>query len=198
MTAVFGGSFNPVHLGHTGLASWMVVHGYADKVWLMVSPRNPLKADASLAGERLRLGWTQMACEGIAGVTASDFEFTLPRPSYTWQTLTALRRAYPGEDFALAIGADNWLCFDRWARHDWILRNFFLLVYPREGYPLYASVGHSSPPPPSAHGVTFMPAPLFPISSTEIRRRLRRGEPCDGLLAPQVQDAIIRDGAYRP
>lgn len=188
MTALLGGSFNPVHIGHTGLARWMVEHGYADETWLMVSPHNPLKAARNLADEQSRLQWAALACTDIEGVTASGFEFDLPRPSYTWQTLTALRIAYPNKQFALAIGADNWLCFDRWARHGWILRHFPLLVYPRTGFPIESD---NLP-----CGVTLMPAPLFPYSSTDIRRRLARGEDCADAIPPAALQAILQSGFY--
>lgn len=188
MIAIFGGSFNPVHNGHLGLARWIVSHGYADRVWLMVSPQNPLKIAPDLADEKLRLRWTTMACVDVDGVESSDFEFDLPRPSYTWQTLKALQKTYPQENFSLVIGADNWLCFDCWARHDWILKNFPLLVYPRENCEI-------SPQNLPAN-VTIMSAPLFPFSSTEIRRRLRAQKDVSAMLPESVLNDIISSKTY--
>ena len=188
MIAIFGGSFNPIHNGHIGLAQWIVANGYADKVWLMVSPRNPLKAAPDLADEQLRLRWAEIACKEIENVEACDFEFSLPRPSYTWQTLTALRKAYPHEDFALIIGADNWLCFNRWMRHEWILQNFPLLIYPRQD----CDILQQSLP----QNTTLMSAPLFPFSSTTIRRRLQKGIDVSGMLPARVLEDIKKHKAY--
>ncbi len=188
MIALFGGSFNPIHNGHIGLARWIVSHHYADKVWLMVSPQNPLKPAPGLADEDLRLRWAKMACENVANVEASDFEFGMPRPSYTWQTLAALHKEYPKEEFALAIGADNWLCFDRWARHEWIVENVRLLVYPREGYEIN--------PDTLPQGVTLMPAPLFPFSSTAIRKGLMAHEDVSDMLPANVLRDIKRRKIY--
>ncbi|MBR1837939.1 MAG: nicotinate-nucleotide adenylyltransferase [Bacteroidaceae bacterium] len=188
MIALLGGSFNPIHKGHTGLARWIVTHGYADKTWLMVSPHNPLKAAPELADEALRLRWTRLACEHIEGVEACDFEFTLPRPSYTYQTLQALRGAYPQEHFALAIGADNWLCFNRWKNYEWILANVELLVYPRQGYDIDATT--------LPHRVQLIPAPLFPQSSTTIRQRIKQGEDVSEMLAEDVWHDIKQRKSY--
>ncbi len=188
MTALLGGSFNPIHNGHIGLARWIVANGYAESVWLMVSPQNPLKTSPELADEYLRLRWASIACRDIEGITASDFEYHLPRPSFTWQTLMALRETFPEEQFALTIGADNWLLFHRWARHEWILQHTQLLVYPRQGYEINTNE--------LPQNVTLMPAPLFPYSSTAIREGLRAGTDISSYLPKDVLTDIIRHKAY--
>lgn len=181
ITGIFGGSFNPVHCGHIHLAEEVVRQQLADEVWLMVSPQNPLKKQASLADEQLRLQWTRRALEGIEGLEASDFEFHLPRPSYTWNTLQALRAAYPERTFALIIGSDNWLLFDKWAHAEDLLRDYSFIIYPREGYPV--------DPAALPGNVRLLQAPLFPITSTDIRRMAAEGKDLHGL----VPDVLIPD-----
>ncbi len=175
---VFGGSFNPVHWGHVRLAEWIVRHGWADEVWLMVSPRNPLKEQAGLLPEAERLDMARLAAGEVAGVRASDFEFSLPRPSYTWRTLEALRAAFPATAFSLIIGADNWQHFDRWARPDYIRAHHKLLVYPRPGYPLDASA--------LPDGVDLLGAPVFDVSSTRVRKLLRENGDASRLVPAPV------------
>ena len=175
---VFGGSFNPVHWGHVRLAEWIVRHGWADEVWLMVSPRNPLKEQAGLLPEAERLDMARLAAGEVAGVRASDFEFSLPRPSYTWRTLEALRAAFPATAFSLIIGADNWQHFDRWARPDYIRAHHKLLVYPRPGYPLDASA--------LPDGVDLLGAPVFDFSSTRVRKLLRENGDASRLVPAPV------------
>ena len=175
---VFGGSFNPVHWGHVRLAEWIVRHGWADEVWLMVSPRNPLKEQAGLLPEAERLDMARLAAGEVAGVRASDFEFSLPRPSYTWRTLEALRAAFPATAFSLIIGADNWQHFDRWARPDYIRAHHKLLVYPRPGYPLNASA--------LPDGVDLLGAPVFDVSSTRVRKLLRENGDVSRLVPAPV------------
>lgn len=175
---VFGGSFNPVHWGHVRLTEWIVRHGWADEVWLMVSPRNPLKEQVGLLPEAERLDMARLAAGEVAGVRASDFEFSLPRPSYTWRTLEALRAAFPATAFSLIIGADNWQHFDRWARPDYIRAHHKLLVYPRPGYPLDASA--------LPDGVDLLGAPVFDVSSTRVRKLLRENGDASRLVPAPV------------
>ena len=130
---IYGGSFNPVHFGHVGLAQWVVEHTDLDEVWLMVSPNNPLKPAGLLAPEQERLAAVQQAIKDIPGLVASDFEFSLPRPSYTANTLRELQKAYPQHAFTLLIGEDNIAIFDRWKEYTFILENYRIFVYPRKG-----------------------------------------------------------------
>ena len=177
-TAIFGGSFNPIHRGHIALADFVVQGGWTDEVWLLVSPQNPLKAAAGLLPEQLRLALAQQATENYDRIKVSDFEFHLPRPSFTYKTLAALRESHPDRSFQILIGADNWLCFNRWARHEELLRDYELLVYPRQGYDI-----HTDSLPPN---VRFVPAPLFPFSSTQLREMLLRGEDLSGILPQEI------------
>lgn len=177
-TAIFGGSFNPIHRGHIALADFVVQGGWTDEVWLLVSPQNPLKAAVGLLPEQLRLALAQQATGNYDRIKVSDFEFHLPRPSFTYKTLAALRESHPDRSFQILIGADNWSCFNRWAHHEELLRDYELLVYPREGYDI-----HTASLPPN---VRFVPAPLFPFSSTQLREMLLRGEDLSGILPQEI------------
>lgn len=181
---IYGGSFNPVHFGHVGLAKWVIENTDLDELWLMVSPNNPLKPANLLAPEGERLAAVSKAVKDIPHVKASDFEFSLPRPSYTANTLRELQKAYPDADFTLIIGEDNIAIFDRWREYEFILANFRIFVYPRrenlsdEGLTAKRS---NSP----QDGLTtqwsnrvavkeiryLSGAPLFDISSTQIRNQ---------------------------
>lgn len=168
--AIYGGSFNPVHFGHIGLAQWVVKHTDIDEVWLMVSPNNPLKSSSELAPATERLASVQKAIEGIHGLKASDFEFHLPLPSYTANTLRELKKNYPQHQFTLLIGEDNWQLFTHWREWEYILANYPILVYPRHG--------ETNNTPPSTKGnITILrDAPYFDISSTQIRAERRVNE----------------------
>ena len=128
---IYGGSFNPVHFGHVGLAKWVIEHTDLDELWLLVSPNNPLKSAKILAPEEERLAGLREAIKDIPGLVASDFEFHLPRPSYTANTLRELQKAYPEHAFTLIIGEDNIGIFDQWREWEYILENFRIFVYPR-------------------------------------------------------------------
>lgn len=171
---VYGGSFNPVHFGHTGLAEWVVEHTDLDEVWMMVSPNNPLKEAGILADEQERLAGLKAAIAGKQGLVASDFEFHLPRPSYTANTLRELSKAYPEYEFSLVIGEDNRDIFDKWKESEWILANYRVWVYPR-GDKKCASATGQEEGAKSEKGFYFLEgAPHFDISSTEIREKNKK------------------------
>ena len=133
-TAFFSGTFNPVHTGHLILANYLCEYEGFDEIWLSVSPPNPLREKLSSNNDRQRIEMLNMAVNGNSKIRTTDIEFPLPRPSYTIQTLEALRKKYPERIFTLIIGADNWLAFKDWKKPDEILSHHRILVYPRPGY----------------------------------------------------------------
>ena len=166
---IYGGSFNPVHFGHVGLAKWVIENTDLDELWLMVSPNNPLKPAGILAPEEERLRGVQEAIKDIPHVKASDFEFGLPRPSYTANTLRELQKAYPEHEFTLVIGQDNLAIFDQWREYEYIASNFRIFVYPRKGSSIIEDCRLKIE---DFYSLLFLKeAPLFDISSTELRQR---------------------------
>lgn len=106
----------------------------------------------------------EAATDGYPKFKACDFEFHLPRPSYTVDTLRRLREAYPQREFVLIIGADNWTSFDRWKCPEEILSHHLILIYPRSGHPVATETLPS--------GVRLINTPLMEISSTFIREAI--------------------------
>ena len=177
---IYGGSFNPVHFGHVGLVKWVAEHTDLDEVWMMVSPNNPLKDSRELADEQVRLAGVRKAIVGIPHVVASDFEFHLPRPSYTANTLRALAAAYPQHTFSLIIGEDNLRILPRWREWEYIVSHYRIFVYPRreaanEQVSKEASSIKYQVSVPNAQIIILEGAPYFDISSTEIRQLAARG-----------------------
>ena len=169
---IYGGSFNPVHFGHVGLAKWIIEHTDLDEVWLLVSPNNPLKAAGILAPEEERLAAVREAIKDIKGLKASDFEFGLPKPSYTANTLRALQKAYPEHEFTLVIGEDNLAIFTQWREYEYIASNYRVFVYPRKGS---STIENFKLKIEDFKELVFLQdAPLFDISSTAIRSSLGR------------------------
>ena len=135
-TGIFSGSFNPIHIGHLALANYLCEYEGLDEIWFMVSPQNPLKTQSELWSDGLRLKLVELSINGYPHFQASDFEFHLPRPSYSVHTLEKLRAAYPERDFYFIIGSDNWARFDRWYQSERILKENNILIYPRPNYPV--------------------------------------------------------------
>lgn len=177
-TGIYSGSFNPIHIGHLAIANYLCEYGGLDEVWFMVSPQNPLKREAELWPDELRLHLVQLAIENYPRFTASDFEFQLPRPTYTIHTLDCLKQTHPEREFYFIMGSDNWALFPQWYEHKRILAENPIIIYPRPGYP----VDKSSLP----ENVRLTDSPTFEISSTFIRQALTEKKDIRYFLHPAV------------
>lgn len=179
---IFSGSFNPIHIGHLALANYLCEYEDLDEVWFLVTPHNPLKKEEGLMDDKLRLELVRLAAEGYPKFKVLDVEFQLPRPSYTIHTLDKLKEIYPGCDFHLIIGSDNWVLFSRWYQSERILVENHILVYPRPGYPVS--------PAPLPENVRVVSSPTFEISSTFIRKALKEGKDVRYFLHPKVYESL--------
>lgn len=177
---IFGGSFNPIHNGHVAIGSTMLQVMGLDEVWYMLSPQNPLKQYADLLDENKRMDIVRHALKDEPGLVAKDYEFSLPRPSYTWNTLQNLHRDFPHDEFTLIIGGDNWDKFDKWAHHEDILATHRIAVFPREG----AAVPEQLP-----ENVTFVKVPLVNVTSTMLRGMVRTGAD----ISPYVPAVVLEE-----
>lgn len=186
---IFGGSFNPIHNGHISLARQLLELVGLDEVWFMVSPLNPLKKPTDLLDDDHRMALVSVALRDEPRLTACDHELTMPKPSYSWNTMQSLSATYPQHRFTLVIGGDNWQCFTRWRNHDLLLANYNIAVYPRRG----AEINRNTLPP----GVQLYDTQLIDISSTQIRRMIRTGESIAELVPPAVASIIAEEGLYQ-
>ncbi|MDD3038399.1 nicotinate (nicotinamide) nucleotide adenylyltransferase [Bacteroides sp.] len=177
-TGIFSGSFNPIHIGHLALANYLCEYEGLDEVWFMVTPQNPLKEQSELWSDKLRLKLVKLAIKDYPYFSASDFEFHLPRPSYSVHTLDKLRAAHPEREFYFIIGADNWSRFDRWYESERIIKENQILIYPRPGYHIEEGELPET--------VRLVHSPEFEISSTFIRQALSEGKDIRYFVHPRV------------
>lgn len=188
MIGIYGGTFDPIHTGHAIVASYAAQWGGFDQVWLMVSPKNPLKSAGASAGDSDRLAMARLVAGRIDKVEASDFEFGLEKPLYTSRTLRALSERYPQHRFRLIIGSDNWEIFSRWRDPEEIIDRYGVTVYPRPGYPR---------PLELPQGVDWLDnAPQSLISSTFLRQAMADGKQIDYLVPECVADYIRDNRLY--
>lgn len=185
---ILGGSFNPVHAGHMMLASYLSQWGYVDEVWLTLSPRNPLKEPGDLLPDMKRLAMLNIAVKGASAIDICDIELSLPKPSYTINTLDVLRERYPEYRFKLIIGSDNWRIFDQWRASRRILDEYGVIVYLRPGYPVDRR---------HVDGLEVVDAPMMNVSSTFIRDAIARGRNMNYFLPAGVYKYIVDNRLYK-
>ena len=184
ITGVYGGSFNPIHVGHVSMAEEILRLSLVDEMWLVVSPQNPLKNEG-LWDDDFRLNLARLAVSDIPGVEVSDVEFSLPKPNYMLTTLEALSARHPDREFVLVIGMDNWLCFHRWYKWESILQRYRLIVLPRrsEQEQEEGADGMNRQLPAGAR-VHFADVSLIDISSTWIRAEISENPSYEGQGLP--------------
>lgn len=187
---ILGGTFDPPHRGHLNIAAMTLKAGAADEVWMMVSPQSPFKTRRRKASPKDRVEMCRLLIEdclhpGIADggmdaapqdarpckVRVSDFELSLPTPTYTADTLAALQNKYPGVRFRWIVGADNISDFHKWRHSQTILSDFGLIIYPRPGFPLQNIPGDLL-----ASSVVLKDMPEVEASSTKVRILIAQGQ----------------------
>jgi nicotinate-nucleotide adenylyltransferase len=185
---LFFGSFNPIHVGHLIIANTMATTTDLDQVWFVVSPQNPFKKTKSLLHEFDRLDMVERAIADNSRLKATDIEFSMPKPSYTIDTLVRLSEKYPQHTFRLIMGEDNLEQFGNWKNYDKILDYYGLYVYPR---PRAAESPFKTHP-----NVRLVEAPLLDISATFIRNCIRSNRSIRYMVPDVVEEMIVRKKFY--
>ena len=184
---LYSGSFNPVHHGHVMLANYLVEFSDLDELWFVVSPQNPLKKKEDLMKDEDRLKMVELALEGDARLKASDIEMSLPLPSYTINTLRALSKQHPDDQFVFICGMDSLQGLHRWREYQAILDGYELLVFPRKGYDGGELIHHPH--------VKVLETPVIEVSSTFIRNSMKEGKDVRHFMPEKAYQYLISSGA---
>jgi len=164
---LYFGSFNPIHTGHLIIAEYMREAVPFDQVWLVVSPANPFKDEIQLWPADKRLMLTNSAVSENPFLIVCDLEFSMPKPSYTSDTLRRLKTEYPEIEFSIIMGSDSLNGLSRWKDSAYIFENFHIHIYQR--------AGHDHHEDATMQQTTIHHAPYIDISATLIRDRLEAG-----------------------
>ena len=184
---VFGGTFDPPHIAH--LVAAQEIHGQLglDRLLLMVAAAPPHKLDREVSAGEVRLEMVRAAIAGDPRFEASAIELEREGPSYTVDTLRTLRELHPGAELFLAIGADQAVELESWREPDEIARLATIVAFARSGQEV----------PETRWPLRRVDVPHMEVSSTEVRRRVRAGEPCRYLVPDPVAAIIRARGLYR-
>jgi nicotinate-nucleotide adenylyltransferase len=189
---IFGGTFDPIHLGHLVLAELTHEALGLDRVVFVPARVPPHKGDAGASPEH-RFRMTDLAVRDNPHFEVSDVEIRRDGPSYTVETLRRFREEHPGgTEHYLMMGADSARDLESWRDHEEILHGSTVVVMGRPG------VERQQLPAPVAARATVVPTPLLEISSTEIRRRVRDGDTIRYLVVEPVEKYIRSQGLYAP
>lgn len=180
---IFGGSFDPPHLGHLIVAEEARQAAHLDSVLFVPAYRSPQKLGNNSAKPAQRVQMTRLAVRGNKSFGVSNYEIQRGGISFTVDTLRELTEQDPSAEFFLIIGVDSFLEFSSWKSPDEISLMASLLVYPRPGYD-FPSVGVSAP------RAEFLRGPRIDISSSMIRRHVREGLSIR-YLVPQVVERYV-------
>jgi nicotinate-nucleotide adenylyltransferase len=187
---LYPGSFNPVHIGHMVIAGYMAEFAGLDEIWMVVSPRNPLKQTQDMLQDYHRLELVKLAIGDNKKIRASDVEFKLSKPSYTIHTVQHLKEKFPGDEFVLIVGEDNLQSFDKWKEHESLLSLCMFYVYPRLN--VEKTKFHVHPKVKLVKEV-----PVMEISATFIRESIKNKKDVRYMVAEAVWNNIMDSGFYR-
>ena len=200
-TGIYGGTFNPIHMGHLHLLEGFIRRLPLDRVLLIPTGTPPHKQAHALASAKQRLDMCRLAVAGIteAPVELCEIELRRPGKSYTADTLEGLRALYPADDFFLLMGEDMFMTVDSWYRPETIMALAALCCTPRSQDGLGDLNKKKKQLERDFSARCFVEAiPYFPASSTQVRELAARGESLEGLEPPAVADYIKENGLYRP
>jgi nicotinate-nucleotide adenylyltransferase len=181
--AIYSGSFNPLHIGHLAIMKHMTEVAGFDYVYLIVSPKNPLKEGISSATgqERYEAAVQAVARHPELKVRVDDIELQMPEPHYTIRTLDALKERESETSFTFVLGSDNLADIRRWRDYSRILLEFGVVVYPRTGFDTEAVRQDLLKENPD-YKIEIIDAELVDISSSEIREKKASGQDVSGWL----------------
>ncbi len=187
---IFGGSFDPPHIGHLIIAELSRLTLNLDLVVFVPAYRPPHKQGKHPATAGDRLAMTKLAVKGNRALRVSDIELKRKGVSYTVDTVKAFQRRYAKAEIYLIVGGDSLLQFHRWKNPGAIMAAASLAVFRRPG-----SIHPKSKVPPSK--ISWVKGPLMEVSSSDIREKIRDGKSIQYMVRDNVLAYITRRKLYR-
>lgn len=183
---LFGGTFEPPHIGHLLMARVALEQTEAEEVWFIPALAPPHKDEVRLDFS-VRKTLVEALIQDTPGLSCSDIESGLPKPSYTVDTVRAVKARYPRKRFTFLIGTDSLAALPQWYRADELCDETSFLVAARTGYPFLQTYESARASLPNLEAMV-VEMPIVDLSSTWLRARLRTGQPMCGLVPDAVLD----------
>lgn len=184
------GSFNPLHVGHLLIADYVLDFYDVHEVWLVLSPQNPLKDSTLLASDEDRAEMIRLALdEASPAIKLCEVELSMPRPSYTIDTMRRLSEIHPDHEFVIMLGSDCLDTLPKWKEYNTLISQWDFYIYPRST--------HAYTTPLPSPRFTLVDAPIFSISSTQIRQYIAKGGNAQGYMPSDEWVYIKRNRIYR-
>ncbi|MDD6736481.1 MAG: nicotinate-nucleotide adenylyltransferase [Clostridiales bacterium] len=182
---ILGGTFDPIHNGHLKMAEAAMTEYHLDKVIFLTSGNPPHKRGRRITDAKIRHIMVKRAIAELPGFEPCDWEVNRREYSYTVTALEHFKELYPDDELYFIIGGDSLRDFDTWYQPGEILKLCTILVYDRTGGRVQSDFAKQ------IHGGKI------DISSTEIRKRVRKGEDISGFVPDCVKEFIERNGLYK-
>lgn len=194
--AIFGGSFDPVHLGHIRLAKAAVKLKKLDRLYFVPNHISPFKTENTITSGDKRYDIIQSILHYCKEFAVSRYEIDKPVPSYTYDTLSHFDKIFCGEMYFL-LGFDSLFEIESWYKGEYILSHYKLITAVRpdtntssvmKKIDIYRRKYEAQ--------IEILEIPPFRASSTDIRNKVHRGESITGLVAPETEEYILKEGLY--
>jgi len=187
---LFFGTFDPIHNGHLRIAKYITEEKLAHKVWLVVTPENPIKLRNKISSFNHRFNMAKIATEKYDNIMPSDLEVNLKKPNYTIDTLEYISNKLKDIEFSLIIGEDNYKIFDTWKDYEKILSNYKIFIYPRKGT-------LKENPYIINENAMYIGGPRIDLSSTNIRNIVSKNLDPKDLISAKVMEYINSNKLYQ-
>lgn len=187
---LFFGTFDPIHNGHLKIAKYITEEKLADKVWLVVTPENPIKVGSKISSFNHRFNMAKIATENYDNIIPSDLEVNLKKPNYTIDTLEYISNKLKDIEFSLIIGEDNYKIFDTWKDYKKIINKYKIFIYPRKGT-LNENLHIIN------ENTMYIGGPRIDLSSTNIRKIVSKNSDPKDLISNKVMEYINSNKLYQ-
>ena len=187
---LFFGTFDPIHNGHLRIAKYITEEKLADKVWLVVTPENPIKVGSKISSFNHRFNMAKIATENYDNIIPSDLEVNLKKPNYTIDTLEYISNKLKDIEFSLIIGEDNYKIFDTWKDYKKIISKYKIFIYPRKGT-LNENLHIIN------ENTMYIGGPRIDLSSTNIRKIVSNNSDPKDLISTKVMEYINSNKLYQ-